>query len=104
MQYSSATDRLTQSVLEAAEDLGQTLHAHVHDKGGLGGLALTEPNTRSGNITSLATVAMVPAVCTWISPVNEHLAIDSGGNVYEQPSYINCSIRLDASQRSQNGV
>ena len=32
------------------------------------------------------------------------LAIDSGGYVYEQPSRINCSIWLDASQRSRDGV
>ena len=31
---------------------------------------------------------------------NEYLAIDSGGYVYEQPSHINCSKWLDASQRS----
>ena len=35
---------------------------------------------------------------------NEYLAIDSGGCVYEQPSRINCSIWLDASQRSRDGV
>ena len=39
----------------------------------------------------------------WAS-LNEYLAIDSGGYVYEQPSCINCSIWLDASQRSQDGV
>ena len=36
--------------------------------------------------------------------INEYLAIDSGGYVYEQPSCINCSIWLDASQRSRDGV
>ena len=36
--------------------------------------------------------------------LNEYLAIDSGGYVYEQPSCINCSIWLDASQRSLDGV
>ena len=35
-----------------------------------------------------------------LSYINEYLAIDSGGYVYEQPSRINCSMRLDASQRS----
>ena len=30
------------------------------------------------------------------SCINEYLAIDSGGYVYEQPSRINCSIWLDA--------
>ena len=35
---------------------------------------------------------------------NEYLAIDSGGYVYEQPLRINCSIWLDASQRSRDGV
>ena len=35
---------------------------------------------------------------------NEYLAIDSGGYVYEQSSRINCSIWLDASQRSRDGV
>ena len=39
-----------------------------------------------------------------LSCMNEYLAIDSGGNVYEQLSHINCSIWLDASQRSQDGV
>ena len=39
-----------------------------------------------------------------ISCMNEYLAIDSGGYVYEQPSHINCSIWLDASQRSRDGV
>ena len=45
----------------------------------------------------------------YIAPVhsaelNEYLAIDSGGYVYEQPSRNNCSIWLDASQRSWDGV
>ena len=35
-----------------------------------------------------------------LSCINEYLAIDSGGYVYEQPSRINCNIWLDASQRS----
>ena len=39
-----------------------------------------------------------------LSCINEYLAIDSGGYVYEQPSRINCSIWLDASQRSRDGV
>ena len=34
--------------------------------------------------------------------INE--AIDSGGYVYGQPSRINCSIWLDSSQRSRDGV
>ena len=38
------------------------------------------------------------------SYINEYLAIDSGGYVYEQPSRINCSIWLDASQSSWDGV
>ena len=36
--------------------------------------------------------------------LNKYLAIDSGGYVYEQPSRINCSIWLDASHRSRDGV
>ena len=36
--------------------------------------------------------------------IKEYLALESGGYVYEQPSRINCSIWLDASQRSQDGV
>ena len=36
--------------------------------------------------------------------INEYLAIDSGGYVYEQPSCINCSIWLYVSQRSRDGV
>ena len=39
-----------------------------------------------------------------LSCINEYLTIDSGGYVYEQPSRINCSIWLDASQRSRDGV
>ena len=35
-----------------------------------------------------------------LSCIHEYLAIDSGGYAYEQPSRINCSIWLDASQRS----
>ena len=35
---------------------------------------------------------------------HEYLAIVSGGCVYEQHSHINCSIWLDASQRSRDGV
>ena len=30
-----------------------------------------------------------------LSCINEYLAINNGGNVYEQPSRINCSIWLD---------
>ena len=39
-----------------------------------------------------------------LSCINEYLTIDSGGYVYEQPSRINCSIWLDASQRRRDGV
>ena len=39
-----------------------------------------------------------------LSYINEYLGIDSGGYVYDQPSSINCSIWLDASQRSRDGV
>ena len=39
-----------------------------------------------------------------LSFINEYMAIDSGGYVYDQPSHINCSIWLDASPRSQDGV
>ena len=35
-----------------------------------------------------------------LSCINEYMATDSGGYVYEQPSRINCSIWLDVSQRS----
>ena len=35
-----------------------------------------------------------------LSCINEYLAIDSGGYVYETLSRINCSIRLDTSRRS----
>ena len=38
------------------------------------------------------------------SCINEYLVIDSGGYVYEQPLRNNCSIWLDASQRSRDGV
>ena len=39
-----------------------------------------------------------------LSCINEYLAIDSGGYVYEQPLHINCSIWLALSQRSWDGV
>ena len=39
-----------------------------------------------------------------LSCINEYLAIDIGGYVYEQSSRINFSIWLDASQRSRDGV
>ena len=39
-----------------------------------------------------------------LSCIHEYLAIDSGGYVYEQLSRIKCSISLDASQRSRNGI
>ena len=39
-----------------------------------------------------------------LSCINEYLVIDSGGYVYEQPSRIHCSIWLNASQRSPDGV
>ena len=39
-----------------------------------------------------------------LSCLNEYLTIDSGGYVYKQPSHINCSIWLDASQGSRDGV
>ena len=39
-----------------------------------------------------------------LSYINEYLAIDRGGYVHGQPSRINCSIWLDATQRSRDGV
>ena len=39
-----------------------------------------------------------------LSCINEYLDIDSGEYVYEQSSGINCSIWLDASKRSRDGV
>ena len=42
--------------------------------------------------------------CVFTQSMNVYLHIDSGGYVYEQPSRINCSIWLDASQRSRDGV
>ena len=39
-----------------------------------------------------------------LSCINEYLAIDSCGYVYEQPLRISCSIRQDASHRSWDGV
>ena len=39
-----------------------------------------------------------------VNCIHEYLVIDSGGYVNEQPSRINCSIRLDVSQRSRDGV
>ena len=45
-----------------------------------------------------------PYCSSSLSCINEHLAINSGGYVYEQPSCINCSIWLNASQRSLDGI
>ena len=39
-----------------------------------------------------------------LSCINEYLGIDSGGYVYGKLSRINCSIWLDGSQRSGDGV
>ena len=39
-----------------------------------------------------------------LSCINDYRTINSGGYVYERSSRINCSIWLDVSQRSQNGV
>ena len=39
-----------------------------------------------------------------VHSVNEYLAIDSRGYLYEQPTCINCSIWLDAFQKSWDGV
>ena len=39
-----------------------------------------------------------------LSCINEYLAINSGGYVYEQSSRMNCSVWLDASGRSRDGV
>ena len=35
-----------------------------------------------------------------LSCINKYLAVDSGGYVYEQSLHINCSMWMDASQRS----
>ena len=39
-----------------------------------------------------------------LSCINEYLAIDSGGYVYEQHLRINCIMWLDASQRSLDSI
>jgi len=39
-----------------------------------------------------------------LSCLNEYLAIDNGGFMYEQSPSLNCSIRVDASQTSRDGV
>ena len=39
-----------------------------------------------------------------LSCINEYVTIDSGGYVYEQLSRFNCSIWLDSSQRSRDGI
>ena len=46
----------------------------------------------------------LPHCSSSLSYINEYLASDCGGYVYEQPSRINCSIWLDASQRRRDGV
>ena len=47
---------------------------------------------------------VTPHCSSSLSCINEYLVIDKGGHAYEQPLCINCSIRLDASQISQDGV
>ena len=56
------------------------------------------------NLVHLRQVFSLHIVPSSLSCTNEYLAIDSGGYVYEQPSRINCSVWLDASQRSRDGV
>ena len=71
---------------------------------------VSDSRLREPGFESCAAV-LKPWVCfftlncsTSLTCINEYLAIDSGGYVYEQPSCINCSIWLDASERCRNGV
>ena len=66
----------------------------------------SDSRLRGPGLESCAAVLKLWASCftllcsSSLSCINEYLAIDSGGYVYEQPSRIDCSIWLDPSQRS----
>ena len=70
---------------------------------------VSDSRLREPGFESCATVLkpwpsiFTPHCSNSLSCINEYLTIDSGGYVYEL-SRINCSIRLDASQRSRDGV
>ena len=66
---------------------------------------LREPGFKSCAAVLKLRASFFPLHCSSsLSCINECMAIDSGGYVYEQPSCINCSIWLDASLRSWDGV
>ena len=66
---------------------------------------LRDPGFESGAAVLKPWASLFTLHCSsLLSCINEYLAIDSGGYVYEQPSRINCTIWLDASQRSRDGV
>ena len=62
---------------------------------------LREPGFESCAVVLKPWASFFTLHCTSsLSCINDDLAIDSGGYVYEQPSRINCSILLDYFQRS----
>ena len=70
----------------------------------------SDPRLREPSFKSCAAV-LKPWACfvtlhcsSSLSHINVYLAILSGGYMYEQQSYINCSIQLDDYQRSSDGV
>ena len=70
----------------------------------------SDTRLRKPGFESCAAVLKPWAVCftlqcsSSLSCINEYLAIDINGYVYEQPSRINCNMWLDDSQRSRDGV
>ena len=66
---------------------------------------LREPGFESCAAVLIPRASIVTVHCTSsLSCINEYMAIDSGGYVYEQPSPITCSIWLNASHISRDGV
>ena len=66
---------------------------------------LREPGFESSVVELKSWASFFTLHCSrLLSCINEYLAIDSGGYVYEQPSRIKCSLWLDVSQRSRDGV
>ena len=66
---------------------------------------LREPGFESGAAMLKLWASFFSLHCSSsLSSINEYLSIESGGYVYEQPSRINCSLWLDASKKSRNGL
>ena len=76
-----------------------------HNGSGASDSRLREPGFESCAVVLKPWASFFTLHCSSsLSCINEYLAVDSGGHVYEQPARINGSIWLDASQRSRDGV